>query len=259
MAGSSVAATHDVDLLAGRDANVTTAENRQYNHHEESVKKSGLLSSGGIGFSIGDQKQRDQVGETSVSHTSSTVGSVLGHVNIDAGRNALIKGSDLVAGGDIDVLAQNIRVEDVANRYQRDEKHEASKSGLTVALSGAVGSAANTAVQQAQELSEAPSGRLAALQGIQAGLSGYQAYQAYQQEMLKPAEEQSFVGVSLSVGDQKSESHSQRQQSQSQSSQLTAGGNLSLTATGSARRMPRARRRMGTSASPVAISRPART
>lgn len=125
---------------------------------------------------------------------------MLGHVNIDAGRNALIKGFDLVAGGDIDVLAQNIRVEDVANRYQRDEKHEASKSGLTVALSGAVGSAANTAVQQAQELSEAPSGRLAALQGIQAGLSGYQAYQAYQQEMLKPAEEQSFVGVSLSVG-----------------------------------------------------------
>ncbi|MGR2681655.1 hemagglutinin repeat-containing protein [Chromobacterium haemolyticum] len=233
VAGSSVAATHDVDLLAGRDANITTAENRQYNHHEESVKKSGLLSSGGIGFSIGSQKQRDLVGETSVSHTSSTVGSVLGHVNVDAGRNALIKGSELIAGGDIDVLAQNIRVEDVANRYQRDEKHEASKSGLTVALSGTVGSAANTAVQQAQELSKAPSGRLAALQGIQAGLSGYQAYQAYQQEVLKPAEEQSFVGVSLSVGSQKSESHSQRQQSQSQGSQLTAGGNLSLTATGS--------------------------
>ncbi|OQS32125.1 hemagglutinin repeat-containing protein [Chromobacterium haemolyticum] len=233
VAGSSVAATHDVDLLAGRDVNITTAENRQYNHHEESVKKSGLLSSGGIGFSIGSQKQRDQVGETSVSHSSSTVGSVLGDVNVDAGRNALIKGSDLVAGGDIDVLAQNIRVEDVANRYQRDEKHEASKSGLTVALSGTVGSAANTAVQQAQELSKAPSGRLAALQGIQAGLSGYQAYQAYQQEVLKPAEEQSFVGVSLSVSSQKSESHSQRQQSQSQGSQLTAGGNLSLTATGS--------------------------
>ncbi|MCD5361143.1 hemagglutinin repeat-containing protein [Chromobacterium aquaticum] len=233
VAGSSVAATHDADLIAGRDVSITTAESTQYSHRDESVKKSGLLSSGGIGFSIGSQKQRDQVGETSVSHTSSTVGSVLGHVNVDAGRNALIKGSDLVAGGDIDVLAQNIRVEDVANRYQRDEKHEASKSGLTVALSGAVGSAANTAVQQAQELSKAPSGRLAALQGIQAGLSGYQAYQAYQQEMLKPAEEQSFVGVSLSVGSQKSESHSQRQQSQSQGSQLTAGGNLSLTATGS--------------------------
>ncbi|SUX53814.1 Filamentous hemagglutinin [Chromobacterium vaccinii] len=233
VAGSSVAATHDVDLVAGRDVSIATAENRQSNHHEESVKKSGLMSSGGIGFSIGSQKQRDQVGEASVSHTSSTVGSVLGHVNLDAGRNALIKGSDLVAGGDIDVLAQNIRVEDVANRYQRDEKHEASKSGLTVALSGAVGAAANTAVQQAQDASKAPTGRLAALQGIQAGLSGYQAYQAYQQEMLKPAEEQSFVGVSLSVGSQKSESHSQRQQSQSQGSQLTAGGNLSLTATGS--------------------------
>lgn len=232
VAGSSVAATHDVDLVAGRDVNVTTAENRQYQQHDESVKRSGLLGSGGIGFTIGSQKQRDQVGETSVSQTNSTVGSVLGKVNIDAGRNALIKGSDLVAGGDIDVLAQNIRVEDVANRYQRDEKHEASKSGLTVALSGVVGAAANTAVQQAQDSKKA-SGRLAALQGVQAGLSGYQAYQAYQQEAMKPAAEQSFVGISLSVGNQQSQSHSQRQQSQSQGSQLTAGGNLSLTATGS--------------------------
>ncbi|MDH0340180.1 hemagglutinin repeat-containing protein [Chromobacterium haemolyticum] len=232
VAGSSVAATHDVDLLAGRDVTVTTAENRQYQQHDESVKRSGLLGSGGIGFTIGSQKQRDQVGETSVSQTNSTVGSVLGKVNIDAGRNALIKGSDLVAGGDIDVLAQNIRVEDVANRYQRDEKHEASKSGLTVALSGVVGAAANTAVQQAQDSKKA-SGRLAALQGVQAGLSGYQAYQAYQQEAMKPAAEQSFVGISLSVGNQQSQSHSQRQQSQSQGSQLTAGGNLSLTATGS--------------------------
>ncbi|WP_254894759.1 hemagglutinin repeat-containing protein [Chromobacterium haemolyticum] len=232
VAGSSVAATHDVDLLAGRDVTVTTAENRQYQQHDESVKRSGLLGSGGIGFTIGSQKQRDQVGETSVSQTNSTVGSVLGKVNIDAGRNALIKGSDLVAGGDIDVQAQNIRVEDVANRYQRDEKHEASKSGLTVALSGVVGAAANTAVQQAQDSKKA-SGRLAALQGVQAGLSGYQAYQAYQQEAMKPAAEQSFVGISLSVGNQQSQSHSQRQQSQSQGSQLTAGGNLRLTATGS--------------------------
>ncbi|MBN3004311.1 hemagglutinin repeat-containing protein [Chromobacterium alkanivorans] len=232
VAGSSVAATHDVDLSAGRDVNVATAENRQYQQHDESVKRSGLLGSGGIGFTIGSQKQRDQVGETSVSQTNSTVGSVLGKVNIDAGRNALIKGSDLVAGGDIDVQAQNIRVEDVANRYQRDEKHEASKSGLTVALSGVVGAAANTAVQQAQDSKKA-SGRLAALQGVQAGLSGYQAYQAYQQEAMKPAAEQSFVGISLSVGNQQSQSHSQRQQSQSQGSQLTAGGNLSLTATGS--------------------------
>ncbi|PTU64817.1 filamentous hemagglutinin [Chromobacterium sp. Panama] len=232
VAGSSVAATHDVDLVAGRDVNVTTVENRQYQQHDESVKRSGLLGSGGIGFTIGSQKQRDQVGETSVSQTNSTVGSVLGKVIIDAGRNALIKSSDLVAGGDIDVLAQNIRVEDVANRYQRDEKHEVSKSGLTVALSGVVGAAANTAVQQAQDSKKA-SGRLAALQGVQAGLSGYQAYQAYQQEAMKPAAEQSFVGISLSVGNQQSQSHSQRQQSQSQGSQLTAGGNLSLTATGS--------------------------
>ncbi|WP_445990287.1 hemagglutinin repeat-containing protein [Chromobacterium haemolyticum] len=232
VAGSSVAATHDADLSAGRDVSITSAANTEYSHRDESVKKSGLLSSGGIGFTIGSQKQRDQVGETSVSHASSTVGSVLGNVNVDAGRNALIKGSDLVAGGDIDVQAQNIRVEDVANRYQRDEKHEASKSGLTVALSGVVGAAANTAVQQAQDSKKA-SGRLAALQGVQAGLSGYQAYQAYQQEAMKPAAEQSFVGISLSVGNQQSQSHSQRQQSQSQGSQLTAGGNLSLTATGS--------------------------
>jgi len=83
-----------------------------------------------------------------------------------------------------------------------------------------------------QEAKETEIGSLAALQGVKAGLTGYQAYQAYQQEAMKPADEQSFAGISISLGSQQSESQSSLKQSNSKGSTLTAGQNVTLTATG---------------------------
>ncbi|BBF85945.1 putative large exoprotein [Aquitalea magnusonii] len=234
--GGNVAATHDVELTAGRDVTLTTAISTERQFADEKTSTSGLMGSGGIGFSIGKQSQRDQQADTGTAEKGSTVGSILGNVNIHAGQQATLRGTDVIAGGDIDLKAKEIRIEAAENRYQHDEKHEASKSGLTVALSGVVGAAVNTAVQQTQEAKETDNGRLQALKGIQAGLSGYQAYQAYQEEAAKAPAEQSFAGISLSIGNQKSASHSSTSQSQSQGSSLQAGGNLSLSATGSGQR-----------------------
>lgn len=52
------------------------------------------------------------------------------------------------------------------------------KSGLTVTLSGTVGSAINNAVTNAQETKETSNGRLKALQATKTVLSGVQAGQA---------------------------------------------------------------------------------
>nr|WP_312026886.1 hypothetical protein [Enterobacillus tribolii] len=59
--------------------------------------------------------------------------------------------------------------------YRRDEKFEQKTSGLTVALSGAAGSALNTAVSTAQDAKKQSDRRLAALTGTKAALSGVQA------------------------------------------------------------------------------------
>ncbi len=108
---------------------------------------------------------------------------------------------------------------------------EQKQSGLTLALSGTVGSAANTAVTTAKAASEESNGRLAALQGVKAALSGVQAVQGEQLAAVN-ASDQNAIGVSLSYGSQSSKSEQTVNQTTHQGSTLTAGNNLNITATG---------------------------
>jgi filamentous hemagglutinin len=69
-------------------------------------------------------------------------------------------------------------IESGHDKRTRDEKFEQKSSRLTVALSGAAGSAANGAVTTVQSAKQSSDSRVAALQGTQAALSGEQATQA---------------------------------------------------------------------------------
>ncbi|CFQ46854.1 putative adhesin/hemolysin precursor [Yersinia bercovieri] len=74
----------------------------------------------------------------------------------------------MIAGKNVTILAAE-------NQSSQTHSVEQKSSGLTLALSGAVGSAMNTAVTTAKEASEESNGRLSALQGVKAALSGAQA------------------------------------------------------------------------------------
>ncbi|CAI1020709.1 Uncharacterized conserved protein [Serratia quinivorans] len=117
---------------------------------------------------------------------------------------------------------------------RRDETFEQKQSGLSLALSGTVGSAINTAVTTAQQAKQETDGRLAALQGTKAALSGVQAVQAGQQATLgnTDTEEGSMVGISISLGAQQSSSKQHQEQTSVTGSTLNAGNNLQVTATG---------------------------
>ncbi|VEA71122.1 Uncharacterised protein [Serratia rubidaea] len=101
-----------------------------------------------------------------------------------------------------------------------------------MALSGAVGSALNTAVSTAQQARKESSGRLQALQGTKAALSGVQAMQANERVGLEDGEKGSGFAVSVSLGSQKSSSTQKQEQSMASGSTLNAGNNLKVTATG---------------------------
>jgi filamentous hemagglutinin len=64
------------------------------------------------------------------------------------------------------------------DKRTRDEKFEQKSCGLTVALSGAAGSAVNSAVTTVQSAKQSSDSCVAALQGTQAALSGVLATQA---------------------------------------------------------------------------------
>lgn len=236
--GSNVAGTGDVALLAGNNLSVETQAERNNELHQKQEKKSGLLSSGGIGFSVGTQSIKTTDTGADATQAGSTVGSVNGDLSLRAGDRLTVSGSDLVAGQDMALSGKNVDITAVNNRSQQTHEVEQKTSGLTLALSGTVGSALNSAVEASQQAKSSGSSRLQALQGVKAALSGVQAAQAgrLDQALGADASNTNTVGISLSYGSQSSKSTQYSEQNTAQGSTLNAGRDLSVIATGSGTR-----------------------
>ena len=252
--GSAIAADQDVNLQAGRNVDIGAATETDTHYRLEEKKKSGLLSSGGIGFTIGKQSSKHEIDEKgrTQSQSVSTVGSSQGSVNVTAGNQLHIGGADLVAAKGLALTGDSVTIDPGVDARTRKETYEQKQSGLSVALSGTVGGALNTAVSSAQQARKEGDGRLNALQNTKAALSGVQAAQAWERDNaltasaeaknaaagLQPGDEgaaqgaTNTVGISASYGSQSSKSETRTDSHQSQGSTLTAGQNLSITASG---------------------------
>ncbi|MFW5393436.1 hemagglutinin repeat-containing protein [Yersinia sp. 2544 StPb PI] len=229
--GSNVVADNDINLRAKENITVGTAQQSESESHLFEQKKSGLMSTGGIGVTVGSNSQKTTDTGKSISNVGSTVGSVLGNVSMTAGEDLTVQGSDVLAGKDINLTGKNVAILAAENQSSQTHTVEQKSSGLTLALSGAVGSALNTAVTTAKDAREESNGRLSALQGVKAALSGVQAVQGGQLAAVN-ASDQNAIGVSLSYGSQSSKSEQTVNQTTHQGSSLTAGNNLNITATG---------------------------
>lgn len=236
--GSAVAGDGDVALSAGNNVDIVAATNTDTAWRFKETKKSGLMGTGGIGFTIGSSKSTHDLREqgTTQSESFSTVGSTGGNVNIAAGKQAHIGGADIIAQKDISLTGDSVVIDPGHDKRTRDEKFEQKSSGLTVALSGAAGSAVNNAVTTAQSAKQSSDSRLAALQGTQAALSGVQAGQAVALDQVKGDSDKrnnNTIGVSASIGSQSSKSSSHMESETTTGSSLSAGNNVTIKATGS--------------------------
>ncbi|WPD75910.1 hemagglutinin repeat-containing protein [Dickeya fangzhongdai] len=229
--GSAVAADGDVTLTAGHDITTAASVESYRNYEEHSRKKSGVFSGGGIGFTIGStslsQKLDDKA--TTQSQSVSTLGSTGGSVRLNAGQAVSVAATDVIATRDIQVTGNNVTIDPGYDTRKQSRQMEQKTAGLTVTLSGVVGSALNSAVQAVQAVREQSDSRLQALQGMKAALSGYQAYQGTQIDTNNKGAS-SFVGISVSLGAQRSSSSQTSEQSQSFASTLNAGHDISVVA-----------------------------
>ncbi|WP_029729529.1 hemagglutinin repeat-containing protein, partial [Dickeya dianthicola] len=229
--GSSVAADGDVALTAGHNIN-TAASVETYRQYEDvSRKKSGVFSGGGIGFTIGSTSLRQTLASagTTESQSVSTLGSTGGSVSLHAGQDVNLSATDVIAARDIQVVGNTVTIDPGYDSHRQSQKMEQKTAGLTVTLSGVVGSALNSAVQAVQAVREQSDSRLQALQGMKAALSGYQAYQGTQVDTNNKGAS-SFVGISVSLGAQRASSSQSSEQSQSFASTLNAGHDISVVA-----------------------------
>lgn len=99
--GSNVVGDLGATLLAGRDLNIDTVDLLNRELHFRETKRSGLMGSGGMGFTIGKQQQSSDMVGTTLIREGSTVGSVQGDVTLQAGNRLQVSGSDIIAGKDL--------------------------------------------------------------------------------------------------------------------------------------------------------------
>lgn len=226
--GSSVVADKDVNINAGGELNIESAEQTSASEYMKQVKKSGLLSGGGFGFTIGKEKQKDQYANQNSEQAGSTIGSIEGSVKLNAQKDASIKGSDVIAKENIDITGQNVNIENTTSVYNAQEKHEFERSGLSVSIGGEAIDKVNEAVNHVERAAQVEDKRLAALHG-------YEAYDTINKNMnkIKDAAKDPAHNLSLNVslGSSKSKSESNSTTIVANESNVKAGGDVNITST----------------------------
>ena len=230
--GSAVVSDEDTTLLAGRNFKADSAEERSGSTYRESVKKRGLLSEGGLGFTMGSEKRKDRSDSEAVEQVGSTIGSVEGSVRIGAGKDADIEASRVSAGKDLAVRGKNVTITSKDNVYTNKEEHEYKRSGLSVSLGGSFVSGVNSVIQPLQKSGDVQDGRLKNLYMADAGMNGRTAIRNFDSAGKIKAGLAVDVGFSSVSSTSKASSH----ETQAQSSTLTAkekadirsGENLSI-------------------------------
>ena len=160
------------------------------------------------------------------------MGSSEGNLTLLAGNGVNIHGSDLVAGQDMTIQGKNVNITAAENSHTALTTRETKSSGLTLGLSGTVGSALNTATEQLKSARNEEDGRLAALQGTQAALTGYQATQAARlAQGATDSNEGNYAGITLSYGSQKSKSENRLEEHTASPSHVQAGRDVTIRAT----------------------------
>ena len=223
MTGSQVIGTHDVAISSGKDTSISSAEEFERHDYAKQVKKSGLLSGGGLGFTIGTEKRKDQYRDADVLQKASTVGSVSGNVSIESGNKVVIGASAVLAGKDISITGENVQISSKDNVYHSEEKHEYKKSGLTVSATGGAVAVLSDALAYAQKASSARDKQLKALYGAEV----YQTI-AKGKDVLKDLSGKGMPGVSVEIGTSSFKAENHTKSTEAMASALIANENVKV-------------------------------
>ena len=230
---SNVVADNDVNIKAGSNVNIVSNIESQSGKYTEEVKKSGLLSGGGLGFTIGSEKRKDQYDNQNVEQAGSTVGSISGSVSVEAGKDASISASDVLAGKDISLTGQNVTIESADNTYNYQEKHEYKKTGITVSLGGTTVDAVQKITDPIKRAEQVKDEKLAALYALNTVHDLQKNLNAVGNTLdnIDAKDESAAFKISIGIGSTSSKSHLDSETTLAKGSNVAAGGDITVTAT----------------------------
>ena len=250
---SNVVGTNDVNLDAGNNITLTTEQATHDETHYKKTKQSGFsASSTSIGY--GTSKLKTTNDSQQITNVGSTVGSVEGNVNINSGKTYTQTGSDvLTPQGDINITAQKVDIAAATDTYANQQSMKYKQNGITLAISNPVISAVQTAEQMKQAAGNTSDSRMQALATGTTALAAKNAYDAIKLpdqygnvptagntgpddlvnvREANAADQIGGINLSISIGSSKSSSTSTQTSSTVQGSNVMAGGNINITASG---------------------------
>ncbi|WP_144113075.1 hemagglutinin repeat-containing protein [Paraburkholderia sp. BCC1886] len=231
--GSTVAGTNDVKLAAGGNVAITTSQDTQSTASYYQKHESGFGTGGGIGISVGSRTQTDTAHDATVMNAGSTVGSLDGSLNITAGKDLHVTGSDLVAAQNVTGTGANVTIDSAVDTMHHDDSHEVKQSGFTLAIKAPVIDAVSNTVDQAHAASHRRDDRAAALHGMAAASSAIDSVGAARAALDSLANGQApSAKIELSYGSSHSKNTYAEDSTTHRGSRTTSGGTAAFVAAG---------------------------
>ncbi len=227
ISGSQVVASRDVSLRAQGDITLASASDTSEEVHFKDVSESGLFSGGGLSVTYGTRQQSTDAQSRQLTAARSTVGSLDGQVQIEAGGRYEQQGSDVLAPqGDIDITARDIAVLTTEEHASTRLENRYRQTGVTLTLTSPLITALETGQRMARAARETGDDRLKTLAASASGLAAYDAYVQYQQN---PAQA-GGLNISLSLGTSQSASTTVQTRQGAAGSGIAAGRDVRLSA-----------------------------
>lgn len=239
--GSSIAGTGDVAMKAGNDLTISSMAGRNDETHLKQEKKSGLMGSGGIGFTIGSRKESTDQASQAQSGESSLVGSLQGDTVLVAGNNYRQTGSTVSSpNGNVVIEGKNVTIEAAQDTYASQFKHSVEQKGFTLAVNVPVIQALEAAAASVKRVGESNDDRINMLAAANAGWDSARAANAMmdsaQGVMQNGAQGAAQnVSVSLTYGQSKQSSTQDTTSTSALASKVNAGKNAVVVAHGGER------------------------
>ena len=239
--GSAVVADKQLLIDGKAGVNITSATNTHYAENEHIKTKSGLMGTGGIGFSVGKKKEQIEQDQTQQSAARSQVGSLSGDTIIRTDGHYQQTGSIVTSrDGDVDITAKSANNTAARSDYESNYKRTYEQKGVTIAVNIPVVQAiqaVDSAVKSAKSVGGSKNDRINALGAANAG---FQAWRTAEQvgklaEAMGQNSTQALsqdVSVSITYGEQKSVETQHSEGNKSEKSQINAGGKLNIKTKG---------------------------
>jgi filamentous hemagglutinin len=256
--GSDVVSSTGTTLIAKDNILLTPAQATLEESHQQRATHSGILSTGGIGITLGRRTENSASTSGGTTAVGTVVGSIGGDVVLQAGEVIKQQGSQIVApGGDVILKAKELEGIEARNTSHSTNAVSIKQTGITIALTTPIITAIQTAEQMTHAAGNTQDPRMKALAAANVALAGQTAYDAVQKGQsstingkdnqirtgtdsagnptsrdANAADQIGGVTVSISLGTSSSKGNATRSSDSADVSRITAGGAVHITTTG---------------------------